>query len=54
MRIYLLCPRRRGNPKVAIEVCRACRYNRSCRRFYAYRNPSLFPDIEKPQGNAIP
>ncbi|HPI91602.1 MAG TPA: hypothetical protein PLT09_00795 [Deltaproteobacteria bacterium] len=54
MRIYLTCPRRKGNPKVAIEVCRACRRNKSCRQYYTYRNPPLFPELGKPQGNAIP
>jgi hypothetical protein len=32
----------------------ACRYNRTCRQYYAYRNPPLFPEFVKPSGNAIP
>jgi uncharacterized protein YciW len=53
MRVYLICTRRRGRPKVALEVCKACGHNRACRQYLTYRNPPLFPDGGKPQGNAI-
>jgi uncharacterized protein YciW len=53
MRVYLICTKRKSRPKVALEVCKACRYNRSCRQYVNYRNPLLFPELEKPQGNAI-
>lgn len=53
MRVYLVCPKRKGRPKVALEVCKACRHSKACPEYFIYRNPPLFADMEKPQGNAI-
>lgn len=53
MRVYLICLKRKSRPNVALEVCKACRHNSACRQYLSYRNPPLFPDGRKPQGNAI-
>jgi len=53
MRVYLICPKRKGRPKVALEVCKACRNNKTCREYIIYRNPPLFAEMVKSQGNAI-
>ncbi|HNY64156.1 MAG TPA: hypothetical protein PKM41_01880 [Deltaproteobacteria bacterium] len=44
MRTYITCSRRKGTPKVALDVCRACRYRLKCITFRKYANPQLFPD----------
>lgn len=44
MRTYLPCPKRKGMPKIALDVCRVCRFNAKCTKFQRYRNPRLFPD----------
>jgi hypothetical protein len=44
MRNYITCTRRKGAPRVAVDVCRACRYRIKCVRFIKYRSPQLFPD----------
>lgn len=43
MRVYLPCPKRKGTPKVALDVCKVCRFNAKCMQFQIYRNPPLFP-----------
>jgi len=53
MRVYLICLKRKSRPKVALEVCKACRHNNTCMPYLTYRNPPLFPEERKPQGNAI-
>lgn len=48
MRTYIHCPKRKGQPKIAIDVClRACKYNKKCKAFLAFRNPPLFPEIPR-------
>ncbi len=46
MRAYIQCPRRKNKPKVAVEVCRKCRHNKTCTTFQEYQNPPLFSDIK--------
>ena len=53
MSVYLICLKRKSRPKVALEVCIACRHNSACRQYITYKNPPLFPDAGKPQRNAI-
>jgi uncharacterized protein YciW len=45
---YIVCRRRRGRPRIAVEVCRACRRSRRCAPYQAYLNPSLFPVNTRP------
>lgn len=42
MRTYLSCPRRKCNPKVALDVCKVCRHNAKCPKYLEYRRPRLF------------
>ncbi|HOJ14623.1 MAG TPA: hypothetical protein PLS81_01125 [Deltaproteobacteria bacterium] len=51
MRAYIVCPHRKSNPKVAVEVCRACRRRKTCRRYHAYLNPPLFSEHHPPVGS---
>jgi len=51
--VYLICTRRKNRPRIALDVCKACKRNGTCRQFERYRNPPLFPELGKPQGNAI-
>jgi hypothetical protein len=44
MRTYITCTRRKGKPRVAIDVCRACRHRLKCIPFNRYRRPQMFPD----------
>jgi hypothetical protein len=44
MRTYITCTKRKGTPKVAVDVCRACRHRIKCSAFLNYRSPQLFPD----------
>ncbi len=43
MSAYIPCPRRKGSPRIALDVCLSCRYNQQCTAFQSYRNPPLFP-----------
>jgi len=52
MRAYLICSRRKGEPKVAVDVCMICRYRGKCRPFRDYRCPRLFSDPVKPIRNS--
>ncbi|HON37915.1 MAG: hypothetical protein ACOX3E_03580 [Desulfomonilia bacterium] len=52
MSIYLICLRRKGEPKVALDVCMACKHRMKCRTFQQYRNPRLFPESGKPARNS--
>ncbi len=54
MRTYIECCRRKGKPKIAIEVCRTCRYNQKCSAYLSYRNPELFDNMGKPLRNSAP
>jgi hypothetical protein len=51
MRTYLICPKRKGEPKVALDVCMTCRHKTTCRSFQTYRNPQLFSNPGKPARN---
>jgi len=44
MRTYITCPKRKGAPKVAVDVCRSCRRKAKCSPFIKYTKPQLFPD----------
>jgi hypothetical protein len=53
MRIYITCSRRKGCPKIAVEVCRhTCRRRKKCRTLYQYRNPPLFPELYQEAGHS--
>ncbi|MFY9399670.1 MAG: hypothetical protein WAR22_15035 [Desulfomonilia bacterium] len=52
MRTYLVCPKRKGEPKVALDVCMGCRHRMKCDSFQKYRCPQLFPDTGKPARNS--
>ncbi len=45
MRDYLECPRRKGRPKIAIDVCRQCKHKAGCKTFEHFQNPPLFSEI---------
>jgi len=42
---FLICPRRPGRPKMAVEVCRACGKNHLCPAWREYLVPPLFPGL---------
>jgi hypothetical protein len=46
MKNYLACPKRKGKPKISVEVCTvSCRKKKKCREFYIFRNPPLIPEL---------
>lgn len=47
MRTYITCAKRKGNPKVPVEVClHTCKHRHKCKPIYDLQNPSLFPQNE--------
>ena len=47
MRTYITCVKRKGNPKVPIEVClHTCKHRKKCAVFCKIQNPALFPEFE--------
>lgn len=51
MRTYITCIKRKGNPKIPVEVCRhTCKHRRKCEILNSYQNPPLFPELESPPG----
>jgi hypothetical protein len=48
MRTYITCAKRKGNPKVSVEVCRhTCKRRKKCIVFHRLQNPTLFPELEE-------
>jgi hypothetical protein len=46
MKNYITCPKRKGSPKISVEVCASsCRKRKTCREFYMFRNPPLIPEL---------
>lgn len=49
MRTYITCAKRKGSPKVPVEVClNTCKRRKKCVVFYRIQNPALFPEFEQP------
>lgn len=46
---YIVCERRKSRPRMQIRVCLRCRWNKNCRAFMDYVQPTLFP-MDKSQG----
>ncbi|MEN6473124.1 MAG: hypothetical protein ABFD81_03850 [Syntrophaceae bacterium] len=47
MRTYITCAKRKGHPKVPLEVClHTCKRRKKCVVFYKIQNPALFPEFE--------
>ncbi|MBN1295287.1 hypothetical protein JXA80_00815 [bacterium] len=45
--IYLVCPKRRNNPRINIEICKvSCRYASRCPAYLTYRQPGLFDGLD--------
>ena len=40
-RHFLICPRKKGNPKMHIDVCGKCRWNLKCPAYREYIEPCL-------------
>jgi hypothetical protein len=48
MRTYITCAKRKGRPKVSVEVClHTCKHRKKCVVFYKIQNPGLFPDTDE-------
>lgn len=41
-RPYITCKKRKGNPRIPLEVCMVCPYHKKCAVYFEERNPSLF------------
>jgi hypothetical protein len=39
--IYLICARKKGQPKKHITVCHRCRWRNNCKPYQKYRQPGL-------------
>jgi len=47
MRTYITCAKRKGHPKVSVEVClHTCKRRKKCDVFYKIQNPALFSEVE--------
>lgn len=54
---YLVCTRRKGQPKKHIDVCHKCRWRGSCKPFLEHCQPRLPLDFEPdpaPEAPAVP
>ena len=48
MRTYITCAKRKGNPKVSVEICRyTCKRRKKCLVYHRLQNPSLFPELDE-------
>lgn len=47
MRTYITCAKRKGRPKVSLEVClHTCKHRKKCVMLYKIQNPALFSESE--------
>jgi len=47
---YITCNHKRTKSKVSVRVCEKCRRKGSCGDYILYRQPLLFPGLEKVRG----
>jgi len=46
MKDYITCPKRKGSPKISVEVCASsCKRKKTCKVYYMFRNPALLPEL---------
>lgn len=38
---FLICPRKKGNPRMHVDLCSVCRWNLKCPAYGEYRQPLL-------------
>jgi len=44
---FIICSRKKSMPKVSIAICKKCPRLKNCPDYNLFRQPLLFPDINK-------
>jgi hypothetical protein len=47
---FISCNSKKSKPKVHVTVCNTCKRRRSCDDYSRYRQPLLFPDLDRSGG----